>query len=88
MAPTKTTTKTTTTLRVPSELRDEIARIAEHRGTTMLEVVADAVHRLGRDDWWSSVRDALDGLTSSEAAEYQVESQRMDAALVDGLDER
>ena len=80
--------KTTTTLRVPSELRDEIARIAEQRGTTMLEVVTDAVHRLGRDEWWLSVRDALDGLTPSEVGEYQAESRQLDAASVDGLDER
>ena len=66
-----------------------VARIAEQRGTTMLEVVTDAVHRLGRDEWWSSVRDALDGLTSSEVASYQVESQQLDAAAsADGLDER
>ncbi|MBN4059592.1 hypothetical protein JYT35_00570 [Acidimicrobium ferrooxidans] len=81
-------TKTTTTLRVPSELRDEIARIAEQRGTTMLEVVTDAVHRLGSDEWWSSVRDALDGLTPSEVATYQVEGQQLDAASMDGLDDR
>ncbi len=80
--------KTTTTLRVPSELRDEIARIAEQRGTTMLEVVTDAVHRLGRDEWWSSVRDALDRLTPSEVDTYQLESRLLGAASVDGLDER
>lgn len=80
--------KTTTTLRVPSELRDEIARIAGQRGTTMLEVVTDAVHRLGRDEWWSSVRGALDGLSPSEVNDYQVESRRLDAASGDGLDER
>ena len=80
--------QTTTTLRVPRDLRDEIARIAEQRGTTMLEVVTDAVHRLGRDEWWSSVRDALDGLTPSEIAAYQLESQQLDAASADGLDER
>ncbi len=80
--------KTTTTLRVPSELRDEIARIAEQRGTSMLEVVTDAVHRLGRDEWWSSVRDALDGLNPSEVVTYQAESQQLDAASMDGLDER
>ena len=45
----------TTTLRVPTALRDEISRLAEQRGTTMLEVVTDAVHRLSRDEWWSSV---------------------------------
>lgn len=81
MSPSKTTT-----LRVPSELRDEIARIAEQRGTTMLEVVADAVHRLGRDEWWSSVRDALDGLSPAQVADYQSESQQLDAASSDGLD--
>jgi hypothetical protein len=85
MAPSKTTT---TTLRVPSDLRDEIARIAKQRGTTMLEVVTDAVHRLGRDEWWSSVRESLDGLTPSEVATYQAESGRLDAASADGLDER
>jgi len=80
--------KTTTTLRVPSDLRDEIARIAAQRGTTMLEVVADAVHRLGRDDWWSSVRGALDGLTPSDVVGYQAESRQLDAASTDGLDGR
>ncbi len=80
--------KTTTTLRVPSELRDEIARIAERRGTTMLEVVTDAVHRLGRDEWWSSVRGALDELGPSEVAEYQIEAQQMDSVSMDGLNER
>ena len=84
MAPSKTTTN----LRVPSELRDEIARIAEQRGTTMLEVVTDAVQRLGQDEWWSSVRDALDGLSASEVADYQLESRQMDAASADGLVEQ
>lgn len=83
MSPSKTTT-----LRVPSELRDEIARIAKQRGTTMLEVVTDAVRRLGRDEWWSSVRDSLDGLSPDEVVGYQAESQRFDAASADGLDDR
>jgi predicted transcriptional regulator len=80
--------KTTTTLRVPSELRDEIARIADQRGTTMLEVVTDAIHRLGRDEWWSSVRDALDGMSPAEVASYEAEGGQLDRASVDGLDER
>ena len=54
----------------------------------MLEVVTDAVHRLDRDEWWSSVRNALDGLTPSGVAKYQAESQQLDAASADGLDER
>lgn len=78
----------TTTLRVPTELRDEISRLAEQRGTTMLDVVTDAVHRLSRDDWWASVRDSLDGLNATEAASYQAESRSFDAAAADGLDDR
>ena len=78
----------TTTLRVPTELRDEISRLAKQRGTTMLDVVTDAVHRLSREEWWSSVRDALDGFDGAEAAAYQAESRRLDAAAADGLDDR
>ena len=76
----------TTTLRVPTELRDEIARLAEQRSTSMQQVVAEAVHRLGRDEWWTSVRDALDDLSSEQAASYQAEVRRLDAASADGLD--
>ena len=54
----------------------------------MLEVVTDAVHRLGRDEWWSSVHDALDGLSSTEVDSYQAESLELDAAASDGLIER
>ena len=78
----------TTTLRVPTELRDEISRLAKQRGTTMLDVVTDAVHRLGRDEWWLSVRGALDGLSDAEAALYRAEIRRLEAAAADGLDDR
>ena len=78
----------TTTLRVPTELRDEISRLAEQRGTTMLDVVTDAVHRLSRDEWWLSVRGALDGLSAAQTASYQAESRGFDAAAADGLDDR
>ena len=78
----------TTTLRVPTELRDEISRLAKQRGTTMLDVVTDAVHRLGREEWWSSVCGALDGLDDAEAASYRAESRGLEAAAADGLDDR
>ena len=78
----------TTTLRVPHELRDEIARIAEQRGTSMVEVVTDAVHRLGRDEWWSSVRGALDDMSAAEASGYESDVQQLEASSADGLDDR
>ena len=54
----------------------------------MVDVVADAVHQLGRDEWWLSVRDALDDLAPSEVDAYQTESRRLDATAIDGLDDR
>jgi hypothetical protein len=75
----------TTTLRVPVELRDEIARLAKERGTTMLDVVTDAVHRLSRDQWWDTVHDAIDQMTPEEVAGYQTETDRLNDAAADGL---
>ena len=53
----------------------------------MVDVVADAVHRLVRDGWGAAGRDALDDLAPSEVDAYQMENRRLDAAAVDGLDE-
>ena len=78
----------TTTLRVSIELRDEISRLAKQRGTTMLDVVTDAVHRLGREEWWSTVRGALDGLDDVGATSYHAESRELEAAAADGLGDR
>lgn len=80
MAPTETTT-----LRVPVQLRDEIARLAEARGSTMLEIVTDAVHRLSRDQWWDSVHDAIDAMTAEEIGSYRDETDLLDSAAGDGL---
>ncbi len=76
----------TTTLRISNDLRDEIFRLAEQRGTTMVDVVADAVHRISQDEWRLSVRRELDGLTEAEVASYQAESQKVDEVAADGLD--
>lgn len=51
----------------------------------MLDVVADAVHRLSRDEWWTSVRGALDGLSAADVASYEGETWALDAAAADGL---
>ena len=54
----------------------------------MLEVITDVVHRLAQEEWWSSVRGALDELDYAEAASYHAESRRLDAAAPDGLDDQ
>lgn len=51
----------------------------------MLDVVTDAIHRLSSDQWWDTVHDMLDQMTPEEAAEYQAEARRLDAAAPDGL---
>ncbi|MCA1692214.1 MAG: hypothetical protein LC733_08465 [Actinobacteria bacterium] len=75
----------TTTLRVPVELRDEIARIANQRGTTLLDVVSDAIHRLSREEWWDNVHDAIEKLTDDEHAAYEAEVEVLDDAAGDGI---
>lgn len=76
----------TTTLRVPVDLRDEIARLAEERGTSMLEVVTEAIHRLTRDEWWDRVHGALDQLPPDEADLLRAQSEQFDGTAADGLD--
>lgn len=66
-------------------LRDEIARLAEDRGSTMLEVVTDAIGRLGRDEWWESVHQAVDDLDDDEIDGYRSDTGVLDAAVRDGL---
>jgi predicted transcriptional regulator len=78
-------TAETTTLRVPVQLRDEIARLAEERGSTMLEVVTDAVHRLTRDQWWDSVHEAIDAMTTEEVGAYRTEADQLEGTAADGL---
>ncbi len=75
-----------TTLRVSTELRDEIARLANLMDTTMQEVVAEAVRVLGRDEWWSSVHEALDDLDEQEVGSYLAEAKVLGGASPDGLD--
>ncbi len=78
----------TTTLRVPVQLRDEIARLADERGSTMLDVVADAIHRLTREQWWDTVHEAIDAMTPEQVATYQAESAGLGGTAADGLRDR
>lgn len=81
MSPTETTT-----LRIPSALRDDIARIADERGSTMLDVVTEAVERLRREQWWADVHQTLDRMTDADAATARAELVGLDGAAADGLD--
>lgn len=51
----------------------------------MLDVVAEAVHRLTRDQWWQKVDEAIDAMSATEVAAYQAESDELDGTASDGL---
>jgi hypothetical protein len=70
---------------VPVELRDEIARIAHERSSTMVEVVREAFHRLAQDTWWEGVHDALDEMTDPDLDGYQREAEGLGGSSADGL---
>lgn len=74
-------------MRIPTELRDRIARIAEHRGTSMLDVVTDAVRQIESDEWWANVHAALDEMSPADLADYNSESERLSRTLSDGLND-
>ena len=80
MAPTQTTT-----LRVPVELRDEIAALAEDQGTTLLEVVTRAVAQLKREQFWEMVHQQMDAMPADELSAYQAETNQLDGTVGDGL---
>ncbi len=75
-----------TTLRLPVALRDEIARLADESGSTLLDVVADAVARLKRDQWWAQVHAELETMTAEELVEYHADIETLHAVTSDGLD--
>ena len=76
MAPTKTTT-----LRLSTTLRDEIARLAEERNTSMAELVANAIDELKRQHWWDEVHHSLNDLDDR----YTSEASVLDGTVRDGL---
>ncbi len=76
----------TTTMRMPVELRDEIARLAAQRKSTMLDVVTDAVEQLRVQQWWDQVRDQLDAWTPEQIEEYRREAAPLESTLRDGIE--
>ncbi len=76
MAPTKTTT-----LRLSTDLRDEIARLADEHKTSMVDVVASAIAELKRQYWWNEVHSSLDELDDS----YHQDAHLLESTTSDGL---
>ncbi len=77
-------TTESTTLRVPTALRDQIAQMAAERESTMLDVVTDAVAHLAREQWWAQVHDSLDSWSSDDVIAYRTAAASTEGTLADG----
>lgn len=62
----------------PAAQQDETARAADQQSSPMQQPTNEPVHRPGRDEWWESVREALDDLDPEQAASYQAENRRLE----------
>jgi predicted transcriptional regulator len=78
-----------TTIKVPRELRDRLARLARERRVTMAQVLEGAVRRLEREAFHARVHADLTRLRDEDPAEwesYLAEGREWERATVmDGL---
>jgi hypothetical protein len=78
-----------TTIKVPRELRDRLARLARQRRATMAEVLDGAVTRLEREAFFARMQSELARLRDGDPPEwesYRAEGRQWErASLADGL---
>jgi hypothetical protein len=74
----------TTTLKVPTELRDRLAAQARRRGTTLAGAIAHALEVAEERQFWDDVRATMSTTASRE--ELMAESERFAGTLMDGAD--
>jgi hypothetical protein len=58
----------TTTIKVESDIRDRLARLARIRRITMGALLGDVVDRLETEQRWSEINEAYDRLQSQDPA--------------------
>lgn len=73
---------TTTTIKVPVELRDRLAEVARRKNITMAAAIAQALDAAEEQRFWDAVRQA-----HASMAIAQRESYVSDATLTDDLDD-
>jgi predicted transcriptional regulator len=75
---------TSTTIKVPTELRDRLAELAKREHTTLAGAIARSLDRAEAAAFWEDVRATMNGVDAQAAASGDVE--RFAGALTDGLD--
>lgn len=75
---------TTTTIKVPVELRDRLAELARREQTTLAGAIAHSLDRADAAAFWDDVRATMG--SADAHATLPREAERFAGALSDGLD--
>jgi predicted transcriptional regulator len=75
---------TSTTIKVPTELRDRLAELAKREHTTLAGAIARSLDRAETAAFWEDVRATMSGVDARGAVSAEVE--RFADTLTDGLD--
>jgi predicted transcriptional regulator len=75
---------TSTTIKVPVELRDRIAELAKREHTTLAGAIARSLDRAETAAFWEDVRTTMSGVETQAAMTNDAE--QLAATLTDGLD--
>lgn len=74
----------TTTIKVPVELRDRLADLAKREGTTLAGAIERSLEKADAAAFWADVRATMGGADAQVAA--ALEAEQFSGALSDGLD--
>jgi predicted transcriptional regulator len=75
---------TSTTIKVPTELRDRLAELAKREHTTLAGAIARSLDRAETAAFWEEVRGTMSGAVAQALATDDAE--RLASTLTDGLD--
>jgi predicted transcriptional regulator len=73
-----------TTIKVPVEFRDRIAKLAEHRHLTMAGAVERAIDVAEEEEFWARARAVMG--TAAARSDLERESERLASSLGDELE--
>jgi hypothetical protein len=74
---------TSTTIKVPAELRDRLAEVAKREHTTLAGAIARSLDRAETAAFWDDVRASMSGGAGRDTA---ADSEQFAGSLTDGLD--
>lgn len=79
---------TATTVRIDSETRNRLAKIAKAQNRSMTQIAAEAVAKYEDELFWAKAREGYERLNADpeDRAAYDAEMALWDTALSDGLE--